>query len=323
MRNVHERTIDAPAEKVASLLEHIGQTGDRLWPSPAWMPMRLDGPVQVGADGGHGPVLYWVSEYEPGHRVRFAFHPKCGIEGYHELVIEPAGSDRCVIRHVLDAQLLGVMRVVGPLAVRWVHDAVIEDLLDNAERSATGTVAHPARWSPWVKVLRRFLEFPKPTAVPIPEDARLVASALDTTTFADAWQVPLLPGAPTDPAVWADAVFYDPPRWVGGLLRLRNAVVRLVGIAPDDTGAFDPIDRDGDELLLGTDAGHLDFRASVLVKNETVTLSTVAKTHNRRGRLYMVVVSRLHPVIVRSMLYRALRRTAANPDREVRSHSSP
>ncbi|NED98556.1 DUF2867 domain-containing protein [Phytoactinopolyspora halotolerans] len=315
MRNIHVRTIDAPAAVVGPFLDGIGQDGDRLWPSPAWVPMRLDRPVQVGADGGHGPIRYWVTEYEPGRRVRFAFHPEGGIEGYHELSVEPLDDQRCTVRHVLDAQPRGAMRVLVPLAVRWAHDAVLEDLLDNAERAATGTVRQPARWSPWVRFLRRFLEFPKPTAVPIPADARLARAALAEVMLEDAWQLPMLPGMPRDPAVWADAIFRDPPRWVGAALLLRNQLVRLVGIEQGDRTAFDTVDRDGDEILLGTDAGHLDFRASILTEDHAVTLSTVVTVHNRRGRLYMALVWRLHPLVVRSMFKRAFRTLAADPER--------
>jgi hypothetical protein len=62
--------------------------------------------------------------------------------------------------------------------------------------------------------------------------------------------------------------------------------------------------------LLGTDDDHLDFRASVLVEAETVTLTTIVRIHNRRGRLYMALVWPMHPLVVKSMLYRALRRLA-------------
>jgi hypothetical protein len=41
--------------------------------------------------------------------------------------------------------------------VRPLHDALIEDALDNAERETTGTVAEPAGWSWWVRTLRRVL----------------------------------------------------------------------------------------------------------------------------------------------------------------------
>ena len=36
-----------------------------------------------------------------------------------------------------------------------LHDVVVEDLFDNAEREATGTVVRPAAWSSRVRVLRR------------------------------------------------------------------------------------------------------------------------------------------------------------------------
>lgn len=322
MRNVHERTIDASAEEVGALLDRLGQAGDPLWPAPAWQPMRLDRPLQVGADGGHGPIRYWVSGYEPGRRVRFTVHPKCGIDGHHEFTVEPLGEHRCVVRHVLAGQPSGLMRALMPLAVRWLHDAVLEDLLDNAERAATGQVARSARWSPWVRLLRRYIGFPKPRAVPIPGGARLARGAFDRLDLADAWQVPLLPGAPADPHVWADAVFRDPPRWVAALLWVRNRLVRLVGIAPEDGSAFDTVEQRGGELLLGTDARHLDFRASILVEAEAVTLTTVAAAHNRRGRLYMAVVRRTHPAVVRSMLSRA-RRRLAEKSRHIGGATSP
>ena len=36
-----------------------------------------------------------------------------------------------------------------------LHDVVVEDLFDNADREATGTVVRPAAWSSRVRVLRR------------------------------------------------------------------------------------------------------------------------------------------------------------------------
>jgi hypothetical protein len=160
IHNVHERTIEAPAEVVGALLDDVGGDHDRLWPSPAWLPMRLDRPVQVGAAGGHGPIRYRVVAHDPGRGVRFAFDPQVGIDGYHELTVEAAGPGRCVMRHVLHGRLRGRMRVLMPLVVRWLHDAVLEDLLDNAERAVGTGPDRPARWSPWVRLWRR-LEHPR------------------------------------------------------------------------------------------------------------------------------------------------------------------
>jgi len=63
-------------------------------------------------------------------------------------------AHRVEVRHVLVGTPTGVMRLGWPLAFRWLHDALLEDLLDNAERELTGTVARPARWSPYVRLLR-------------------------------------------------------------------------------------------------------------------------------------------------------------------------
>lgn len=154
MRNAHERSVQAPATTVGGLLDQLAADDDPVWPTPAWPPLVLDRPLGVGADGGHGPIRYRVSEYEPGRRIRFAFHPVVGIRGYHELSVEPAGDDRCVVRHVVSGRLAGRTRLAWPVAVRWLHDALIEDLLDNVELAATGRVARPARWSWWVRRLR-------------------------------------------------------------------------------------------------------------------------------------------------------------------------
>ena len=155
IRNVHERVINAPIEPLGALLDGLGQKGDRLWPSRSWPPMVLDRPLALGADGGHGAIRYYVSEYEPGRRVRFAFHPRTGIIGAHELSLDALDDGRTRIRHVLIGRTGGAMRLAFPVMVEPVHDAVVEDLFDNAEREATGLVARPATWSPRVRVLRR------------------------------------------------------------------------------------------------------------------------------------------------------------------------
>ena len=130
IRNVHERVINAPIESLGALLDGLGQKDDRLWPSRSWTPMVLDRPLAVGADGGHGVIRYYVSEYEPGRRVRFTFRPRTGIIGAHELSLDALDDEHTRIRHILIGRT-------------------------NAEREATGSVARPASWSPRVRVLRR------------------------------------------------------------------------------------------------------------------------------------------------------------------------
>ncbi|MFF7752100.1 DUF2867 domain-containing protein [Streptomyces sp. NPDC007971] len=280
IRNVHERTVEAPAEAVGALLDRVSSPNDPLWPAPAWPPMRFDRPLGVGADGGHGFVRYRVCAYEPGRRARFAFTPP--LSGHHEFVVEPLGQDRCRIRHTLELERRGSTLWTWILAVRWMHDTVVEELFDNVERAATGTVTSPVRWSLWVRLLHR-VTWQRAAARAFPVDARLARAAFERTDYSDAWQMALRPGMPRDPEAWRSV--------------LRGAPFRVVG-------------REGGEVLLGQDAGHLDVRASILVDDRRVTLSTVVRLHNWRGRLYWAAVKRVHPFMARTMLRRIHRRLA-------------
>ena len=220
-----------------------------------------------------------------------------------------------MLRHEAVGRVTGAMRLLWPLAVRPAHDALLADLLDRAEAVLGSGPARPARWSPWVRLLRRS-ELPRGAETAVPETP-LLATALSRVDFADAHAVPVHPGAPTDPQVWADAIFRDPPRWVLAVLGVREALVGLVGIARGGSSSFDTVARTADEVLLGTDERHLDFRASVLREPERVVLSTLVTLHNRRGRTYFALVRRVHPIVVQGMLTRAARRLSgsSNPVR--------
>lgn len=319
IRNVHERTIAAPVEEVGPLLDRLGGPDDVLWP-PAWAPpMVLDRPIAVGAVGGHGPIRYRVTAHVPGRMVEFTVDPGVGLVGTHTFVVEPVGPSRTRLRHAIEGSTAGWMRLAWPSAVRWLHDAVLEDLLDRAERVAGTGPQRPAQWSRWVRLLRR-LDAPRARAVAVPSTP-LLATALPRVDFADAHAVAARPGMPTDPQVWADAVFRDPPAWVVAALGLREALVGLVGIARGGSSSFDPVARTGEEVLLGTDEQHLDFRASVLREPDRVVLSTVVQLHGARGRGYFALVRLVHPVIVRAMLTRAAYRLSRSPDGE-HSHAS-
>jgi hypothetical protein len=159
--------------------------------------------------------------------------------------------------------------------------------------------------------LLRATETPRAYAT-TPPRTPLLAGALGRVDWTDAQAVRALPGAPLDPATWADAVFRDPPRWVLAAMGLRELLVGLVGIERSGSQAFDTLARTADEVLLGSDAGHLDFRASVRREPDRVVLTTVVQLHDRRGRAYFALVRLVHPVIVRAMLRRAARRLSGS-----------
>ncbi|GIF16461.1 DUF2867 domain-containing protein [Actinoplanes teichomyceticus] len=317
--NVHERVLPVPADQAGRLLDRVGAPGDPLWPSPTWIPMRFDRPLSVGADGGHGPVRYHVSGYEPGRRITFTFDPRIGLTGTHTIEVEPRDPHSCVLRHRITATSTGTMRLMWPALVRVCHDTVLEHLLDNAELAVTGTIARPVRY-PWRARLAVAVESTRLRTVPVPENAVLLRAALPHPDLADAFAVRVPPGTSTDPQTWADAIFRNPPPAVVALLRLRNLLVAPFGIERGDRSAFGTVGRGDHEVLLGTDAGHLDFRAAVLTEPDddgtTVTVATHATVHSRAGRAYLAVVRLFHPPVVKAMLRRAARVAVAPRRRE-------
>ncbi|MBB5937469.1 SRPBCC family protein [Streptomyces zagrosensis] len=153
--NVHERRIDAPADEVGKLIDQLASPDDRLWPRRDWPPMELDGPLRVGASGGHGPVRYAVIGYTPGRWVRFRFSGPRGFHGFHAYTVRSDGAGGAVLQHLLTMRTRGAARLTWPLAFRWLHDAVLEDSLDLAEAALSSGPSSPARWNAYVRLLRR------------------------------------------------------------------------------------------------------------------------------------------------------------------------
>jgi hypothetical protein len=114
------------------------------------------------------------------------------------------------------------------------------------------------------------------------------------------------------------------PKWIDGLMAVRNAVVRLLGLkdvgrlarvpAPSDARTLGPGDRVGiftirsvrdEEVVLEILDSHLDVVVSVYRHPgcpARLTTSTLVFYHNRVGRLYMLPVAPMHRIVVRSIL---------------------
>jgi len=159
-------------------------------------------------------------------------------------------------------------------------------------------------------------------SVSVPANSALFESVAKAS-FHDAYSAPLSDGGltPTDIALRALGAT---PAWVAGLMTLRNAIVRQLGLKDvgamrarpsKPAGAYQPGDRIGiftilansdDELVLGIDDSHLDVRVAVTKPegkaSRRYVLSTVVDVHNLLGRAYMVPVGRIHPFVVRAML---------------------
>ena len=153
VQNVHERVLAAGVEAVAPLLDGLSSSADLLWPHERWPAMRFDKPLQVGARGGHGPVRYSVEAYEPGRLVRFRFSGPKGFLGVHYFETEAAGEDSSILRHVIEMRTAGSAVMAWPLMFGPLHDALLEDALDKAEKYVGGAPTGKP-WSARVRLLR-------------------------------------------------------------------------------------------------------------------------------------------------------------------------
>lgn len=155
IRNVHRRPLAVGLEDAAPLVDRVSSGEDLLWPRD-WPPMRFDGPLAVGARGGHGPIRYTVLSYSPGHRVWFRFTGPAGFRGGHGFELSPDGPGRSVLSHRLEMDLSGRAFLTWPLIFRPLHDALVEEAMDRAEAWSRGVPTPAPRRSPWVRLLRRF-----------------------------------------------------------------------------------------------------------------------------------------------------------------------
>ncbi|MGR0278368.1 DUF2867 domain-containing protein [Marinomonas dokdonensis] len=141
--------------------------------------------------------------------------------------------------------------------------------------------------------------------------------------FYDAWQVnaayPEL-----EPLEQYIRVMQDTPKWLDGLMRLRNLIGGIVGlkdlgvfsaIEPNKAGAsysigdrvgiFTLLERHAHEVLLGDEDKHLSVVVAVYMEEDSVsgvtkvTITTCVHIKNCLGKLYMLPVTPVHHQVAR------------------------
>jgi hypothetical protein len=161
----------------------------------------------------------------------------------------------------------------------------------------------------------------------VPSSSALSPDLIKGAYFHDSWRAPL-----TRPELGIVDVFFalfgHTPRWMKGLLIVRNAMARLAGLeAPSVAEIIKPAVRENygvgdwigpwpiffigdDEIIAGRDNKHLDFRLSVLKAVDgdaaSVVVSTICTVHNRFGKIYLFFIVPFHRHGVRSLISNAV-----------------
>lgn len=122
--------------------------------------------------------------------------------------------------------------------------------------------------------------------------------------------------------------FSSSPKWIDKLFAFRNKLVRIFGLKTSEKitdrqkmldnfkcekgeriGLFKVFDKTADEIVLGEDDKHLNFRVSLFIDNKNenkvnknLIISTTVKFNNWFGRFYFIPVRPFHKLIVPIML---------------------
>lgn len=154
--NVHERPLQAHPEEVGKMIDSLAGPDDMLWPRERWPAMEFDTRLGPGARGGHGPIRYHVADYTPGERVVFRFDDSGLIEGFDGRHLFEAVPRRgyVILRHIVDAECPFKLWIKWHLVVGPLHDALLEDSLDQAESRLADGPRKSSRWSLRVRFLR-------------------------------------------------------------------------------------------------------------------------------------------------------------------------
>jgi hypothetical protein len=144
------------------------------------------------------------------------------------------------------------------------------------------------------------------------------APLLAGAQFADAFRIDV-EGAHLDARRAIVLITSRSPRWVETLTRLRNLLVGPFGLKTsgetetprrETIGLFPVLAETPDRMIMGFNDKHLDFRVVVdvvppgSVPSQQVTLTTLVKTHNRFGRIYLAIITPCHRLIAPAMLRR-------------------
>ncbi|MFF7245699.1 SRPBCC family protein [Embleya sp. NPDC008237] len=133
MINTHRRTVAASPERVWEVLAGVGSPGDRLFPRE-WGSVEAPEGLRPGAPFHHRGMHCRIEAVEPERRLWIAFPPEHGGEHGFTLTRAPGGGT--TVTHTLHTRPRGIDRVLWHLAVGSIHNAVIEAVLDNLERTA-------------------------------------------------------------------------------------------------------------------------------------------------------------------------------------------
>lgn len=154
VRNIHTREYAADTETIWAQLQKLSAKDDPIWPFETWPRMVMRPGLAKGASGGHGPIRYTIEKITDGKEIKFRFTAPKGFNGFHLFRLEGDGNT-CTLIHEIIMKTSGSAAFTWPLAIRYLHDALIEDAFTKLERTLN-LPQKAIKWSLWVRLLRYY-----------------------------------------------------------------------------------------------------------------------------------------------------------------------
>ena len=87
-------------------------------------------------------------------------------------------------------------------------------------------------------------------------------------------------------------------------MALRDRLVAPLGLKPAPASGFPVVSETPEQVVLGFDDSHLDFRVVVTVAAGKATLTTIVRRRNWLGRAYLFAILPFHRLIARAFAAR-------------------
>jgi hypothetical protein len=118
-------------------------------------------------------------------------------------------------------------------------------------------------------------------------------------------------------------IFNTSPKWLELLFKLRNNLVKIIGLKTDIPEDYNETFKVGgyvkffkiysisnNQVILGANDSHLNFRA--IVENDTskdynIKVITLVQFNNKKGEFYMNIIKPFHRLVVKKMVKNAFK----------------
>jgi len=121
----------------------------------------------------------------------------------------------------------------------------------------------------------------------------------------------------------SNIIFNTTPKWIAGLFKIRNSIgklIRLKSTKPTDYNTdykvggyvsfFKIFYISDDEIILGANDNHLNFRAVINnTKTEinNIKVTTLVEYNNIKGKIYMALIKPFHRLVIMKMVSQAFK----------------